>query len=512
MVFIAATAGAVTCVAFFLPCVHLLQLCKYRPSAVFCTDFYFGLYLSAVVRAAVCALVLLLFESLNLPLLASASVYVVFLASFLWQKKEKAKKPLVFTPRVKRLIALFFCISFAAAVLPYYAFGLNEGGFLAAIAAETALYPVFLASAAAILYPFELLNNNRKIRIAAQLLKEKNMIKIGITGSFGKTSVKEILYTVLSRKYKVLRTEGNFNTPAGISLTLEKMRGDEAVFIAEMGARKTGDIAFLARMVKPDYGIITGVAPQHLETFGTFEAVRKTKGELAAALPDYGTLIVNADEEQADLSGAVCKIVKVGKDGKYRVKGVRTDKNGSSFVFCTESEEEVFETVLLGRHNVQNIALAAALACELGLKPADIAKAVKSVKAPPHRLELTVTPDLTIIDDSYNANPSGVKCALEVLSEFDGIKTVITPGMVELGDEEEALNREYGKLIAEVADKVVLIGKYPAEYVYNGLSAAGYKGAVYRFPTLSEAEQNFGRVLSRGETVLFANDLPDNYK
>lgn len=377
--------------------------------------------------------------------------------------------------------------------------------------------PFVLVLAALVNKPFETANNRRYIARTKQLLEKSGVIKIGITGSYGKTSVKNILTTILSRKYRVLATPESYNTPLGVSLAVRNLDTTHDIFIAEMGARHKGDISDLAGLVKPQYAVLTGVNNQHLETFGTEEAIKNTKFELFENLSENGYGFFSADNDGSkELYGKFDgEKYLAGINGEYvRAENIRTDENGMSFVLKINGENGVdCNTVLLGKHNISNICLAAAVAYKIGLTPAEIADGINMLKAVNHRLELMINNrGIKIIDDSYNGNRDGVKAALDVLSNFNGRKIVVTPGLVELGKDENVANYEMGKQLAVSADIVMVIGRHNAEMLIQGLYDGGKTNDDILFAkNLEKGNEKLNEILKEGDVVLFENDLPDTY-
>ena len=427
--------------------------------------------------------------------------------------EQKEKKPLVYTARMKRLYAALALIAVLAGFL-LQAIGL-PGVFLfvgvpyLALAAGFAVQPVEKAISNYYL-------NDAKSKLDAR----KDLIKIGITGSYGKTSTKFILATILSEKYDVLATPSSFNTPMGLTRVIrERLEDHHEVFIAEMGARHVGDIRELVDLVHPKYGMITSVGAQHLETFGNVETVANTKFELIEGLPADGVGFFAAD------GGEVDKLYERAKVKKYRagLKGVLLDMRaddievgpqGSSFTLKSGLDESVrCTTRLLGRHNIQNIVLACSLAKHLGLTMEQISRGVSKIEPVEHRLQLIPGANgVTVIDDAFNSNPVGAKAALDVLSGFPGRHVVVTPGMVEQGEKEAEINRQFGAQMAYACDVAILIGKKHTAPIVEGLLNGGMaQERIYVVNSLDEASVILGQIGRPGDTVLFENDLPDNY-
>ena len=366
------------------------------------------------------------------------------------------------------------------------------------------------AIANAILNPFERLNNRRYVqKTKKEFAGNDCLIKIAITGSFGKTTVKNVLFSMMSERYETVKTEKNFNTPLGIAKSAKNVSAETRAFIAEMGARRRGDIKKLCDVVRPQYAIITGVTGQHLETFKTLDNVYAEKFSVLDYIPEDGFCIVNRRgiEREIDLPK---NAFFVGGTGDFAYADeIRINSNGSNFCLYLDGKKYAAETRLLGRHNVDDIVLAAAMAKKLGVDDSDIIRAIKNLKPVPHRLELIKNGRISIIDDTYNGNPVGAKRALEVLREFDGRRVVVTPGLVELGKREREENEILGKEIADVANLALIIGRN-GEYIGKGLIENGFpeENALF-FKKLSDAERFFPDLFSANDAVLFLNDLPD---
>ena len=381
------------------------------------------------------------------------------------------------------------------------------------------LLPYILFLAYAINEPFEFLLRKRYLRIAVNKLNDSKVIKIGITGSYAKTSVKEILKTLLSQKYRVLATPESFNTPLGIALTVKHLDSTHDVFIAEMGARSKGDIKELAQMVKPEYGVITGVNNQHLETFGSIETTKDTKFELFENLAEGGVGFFSSDNAGARelmerFNGEKYFAGTNGDDNLVTASDIQTDTRGTVFTLNFANGKSVkCNTVLLGKHSISNICLASAVAYKIGLTPKEIATGINRLQSIGHRLELMPNnKKIVIIDDSYNSNVDGINAAMEVLDTFKGRKIVLTPGLVELGKMENVANFEFGRTLASHADLVIVIGRHNAEMLIKGLLDGGMPRDNIRFAkSLNKGNALLNQIMMEGDVVLFENDLPDNY-
>ena len=428
---------------------------------------------------------------------------------------KQAKKPFVMTARVKRLYGV------SAVVL----FGLNAAmvaftGSYLALAVLSFLLPMTVALCGLLAWPIEKLISEMYFRDAQRILRNrKDLICIGITGSYGKTSVKFILGTILQEKFQTLITPASFNTPMGLTKVIRtKLLPSHQVFVAEMGARHVGDIKELCRLVHPTLGVITSVGPQHLDTFKTLERIKKTKYELMDAIPADGHCFFPDDEGIcAELYEKTTKPKtlasgKASKEASVWVQEVRVSSEGSQFLLCTAKEKIPVTTKLLGAHNIQNIALAASVALHLGMTMKQVARGIARLEPVEHRLQLLHGGAYTVIDDAFNSNPAGSKAALEVLRQFPARRIIVTPGMVELGAQEEAFNRSFGELMAECVDVAILVGKRHTAPIAEGLQQKGFpQEKLHIVASLNEAATLLQNIGQPGDVVLFENDLPDHY-
>ena len=433
-------------------------------------------------------------------------------------KKEQNKKPLAFTKRVKRLVitdyllyiitVVVICLIFKEEYIPYYYLVIGALIYLN-------YFVIFVANV--INKPIEKsINNSFKKKALKKLHNMSNMKVIGITGSYGKTSSKNILNDILNVKYNSFPTPKNFNTPLGLIITINNYLDKfNDLFIAEMGAFKKGEIKELCDLVHPTYGILTKIGTAHLDSFGSQKNIQEGKFELIESLPSDGIGILNFDDElQVNYKlKNNCKIVTIGIDNKdvdVRATNIKLSHTGTTFdcIFKGDKTKYKFETKLLGKANVYNILAGIALGHELGINIEQLIVGVKKVKSVEHRLELKKYLNINIIDDAYNSNPVGSKMALDVLKLMPGKKIVVTPGMIEMGEEQDKINETFGEYIADSADEVILVGENQTKPIYKGLMNKKYNkknihvinDVKLAFPLMQQLQ---------GEYVLLENDLPD---
>lgn len=463
---------------------------------------------------------LILFGCIHLALTAGLGLLIAKLFN-----AKHAKKKFVITARVKRLYAVHLVVMILISWL------MNRGAaasFSASLfSAFYFIWPVFLplivALSGLLAWPVEKAISECYFRDARRkLLSNPGLIRIGLTGSYGKTSVKHILGTILSEKYPTLITPASYNTPMGVSRAIrERLTPSHQIFVSEMGARHMGDIKELCRLVKPTIGIITSVGPQHLETFKTIERITNTKYELIDALPQEGSRSYFYND------GAICKQlydkttkpkVLCGRDPETSdvwCDNVSVSAEGSSFTLHIKGKGSIdCQTRLLGEHSLQNILLASAVASDLGLTLRQISHGISKLQPVKNRLELITRPGgFTIINDAFNSNPIGAKAALNVLKAFPERRIIITPGMVELGANEAEYNREFGRAMKDCVDIAIIVGKNRVKPIIEGLKEVGFTDEqIFRADSLDDSTRLLHMLVRPTDTVLYENDLPDHYQ
>lgn len=495
---------------------HMLQQNSYYPSRYLRwlkSNFKDGLILNLTALAAA-----VLLAAFKLYIWALILGVITALVKFFTNKakQKRAVKPLVFTARIKRYFAAGIVFVAALATIGFI--------FDAAVCLYIAVVlcyctPVLTLILWAITAPIERIVAAYYINDAKKILKRSAALKvIGVTGSFGKTSVKQILGDLLCEKYNVLTTPQSFNTPMGVVRTVRQyLKRDTQVFVCEMGAKNKGDIKELCKIANPDFAVITSVGEQHLETFKSLDNVATTKFELA----DYtqskdGFVLVNFDSAPARAKAKGMKVISYGttEDCDFYAKCIKIDRFGSTFTVVYKNEEINLRTRLLGKHNVLNVTAGVGAALLLGVSQKDIAFGVAQLKPTAHRLETKpFIAGSLMIDDAYNANPEGCLEAVNVLSCFEGAKKVIiTPGLVELGDKEAECNAALASAAAKVCDYIILVGKKRAALMQPAIEKSGFdKQKLFVAESFAEAVQIYKGFADNNTVVLVENDLPDNY-
>ena len=435
------------------------------------------------------------------------------------KKKVDAKKPLVITSRVKRLSFTMFFI-YIIMLIPFIVnFSYDNLIYCYLILGLVTYLNYFVVMTANVINkPIEKCVYLKYKHQALKKLKNLNIPVVGITGSYGKTSSKNIINDILNVKLNSFATPKSFNTPYGlinsINNYLDKFND---IFIAEMGAFKIGEIKQNCKIVKPKYAIITSIGEAHLESFGSRENIMKGKFELVESLPKDGLAILNGDDEY-QLKYQIknkCDVLWIGIDNKdvdLYATNIKLSGNGTTFdcVFKGDKKKYTFNTKLLGKHNVYNLLAGILLGSELGLSIEELKRGVSSVKPIEHRLELKKYGNINIIDDAYNSNPVGSKMAVEVLGLMEGTKIIVTPGMIELGPKQYELNHKFGEYISKVCDYVILIGEKQSKPIFDGLLDNNFdKKKIFVLNDVRDAFPLMNRLATKDTYVLLENDLPD---
>lgn len=466
-------------------------------------------------------------------LFLQAACALICMKYYLYLKKTNTKKKLVYTARVKRLILTDSILVILLLVLIGVFLGVSR--IAGAFAILTTLQIIALVIVNWINRPVEGMINQHYINDAKKKLRSvPDLTVIGVTGSYGKTSVKYYLDTLLKEHFEVLITPESYNTPMGVVKTIRSsLKPSHQIFICEMGARHVGDIKEICDIVHPEHGIITSVGPQHLETFFNMDNIVNTKFELADALPEVGLLFLNGDNEYIRnhsgkyknkifyTTGEWAKArelesqIEEGEVPQYYQTGdVKLSRTGTEFtVTAPDGEKETFQMRLLGEHNVINVAGAVAVANTLGIPLKQLKVPVRRIQPVAHRMQLLERGNYTIIDDAFNSNPVGSRAAVETLKQFEGVRILITPGMVELGEKEEEYNYKFGTYAADCCDYILLVGEKHTAPIHKGVLESGFSQERCRvFEKLEDALSFAYSIKAEGHKfILLENDLPDNY-
>ena len=456
-------------------------------------------------------------------------------------RETEVKKQFVVTPRVKRILVGAYLLS-TAAFAPIVPASLTpavvDTRFVLVVLTSTFgfvifyLAPLWLVAGNLLMQPLEAFLRRRYLQQAKHVLASIGPKIIGITGSYGKTTTKSFLRDILGVRYRTYATPKSYNTLMGISLAINRDLADDyrtEYFISEMGAYVEGEIERICQLTPPDIAIVTEIGPQHLERFGALENVKKAKYEIVKNLPPDGVAVFNWDnqyiremaaEGYPDTILTVSREASIGAAREHGLTWIAHDisESLSGLEFAVKhvasGEQEQIVTSIVGEHNVTNLLLCIAVAHHEGIGLRDIAMRIRSLQPAESRLVLNTTAaGITIINDAYSANPKGVVSALKILGMHEtGARLLITPGMIELGDMQDAENRKLGLLAAEHATDIILIGKEQTRPIREAIQSTSFDLSRLReVETLKESVGWYQQNLQAGDTVLFLNDLPDTY-
>lgn len=378
------------------------------------------------------------------------------------------------------------------------------------------VFPIFLVAILTPLAPFDAVVKHIIIRRAKNKIAAlPNLTIIGIAGSYGKTTMKEMVSTLLEEKYTVVKTPENINRSVGIARLIQSEVNEKTdILVIELGEYTQGDIAEMTQLVPPHIGIITGINEAHLEHMKSMERTVDTIFELADTMRNKGTLILNTDDAR------VMTHYKTHLTKKPRVHFYGENTHAVNIVFDAKGStftinEQTFTIPFLARYAVGTFTAAYITAQKLKLTESEIQNGVKKLTPIPHRLEpiQNESADILVIDDSYNGNPAGVREALDVLARFkDKRKIYLTPGLVELGAASKKIHYTMGSEIAAVADLVLLIETSVTPDILRGLQDAGFDRKKIRIcKTAQDAHAELPIITRPGDVVLFQNDWTDNY-
>ena len=443
---------------------------------------------------------------LMLPLFMGATALAYFR-----KQRIPLNKSFNLSQRMGRLMGVVFALNLLGTLILY---ALTLSPYLMFAGAD---YVVLLA--AIITKPLEDQINARYYRSARRrLLDFKGLIRIGITGSYGKTETKLILKTILSEKYRVLATPPSFSSAMGASRVIhEQLTRKHEVFIAELGAQKKGEVREIARVIRPRYGVLTSIGPAHLDSFGSLETIAQTKYELIQGLPKNGAAFFGSDGGFGDRLYALCPMQKyraaVGSEVEsyMRAEHVEINVKGTRFeLICENGECAWVQTKLLGNYAARNVALAAAVAHRMGLSMEQIKSGVEKIR--PIRGHLQLVPgEINVIDDSLNTLPECAAEALKILSEFPGRRIVVTAGMTELEKNANDANYQLGIEIAASADYAILIGPEETRQVLAGINTDKDfpHSSVRMVRDPDDAAAIVKEIAEAGDTVLYEGIYPE---
>jgi len=469
-------------------------------------------------------------KDLNLPefsLLAfyfffPSSALIIYLFEFLKTGKDLFKKQAKFPKPTKKIVFLVIFSLICETFMVFGIFSLDElNSFTFWLLTIDLLIPFIVSIIVLSFQPFAVIFRSQIIIMAKRKREKlKDLLVIGITGSYGKTSTKEFLYRILSKKFRVLKTSERQNSEIGISqCILNELTPEYDIFIVEMGAYGRRGIKLLCNIVKPHVGILTGINEQHLALFGSQKNIIRTKYELIESLPKDGLAIFNGSDKYClELYDKTEKPKRIFTS-QPRVLGIEPDVWAENiivqkeFVFfrgCDKDGCDNFKAYLSGSHFVSNLLGAICVATELGMKKEEISQSVLDIDAPRRTMNIFKgLNDLIIIDDSYSANPQGVIAALDYLKIYDGKKLIVMPCLIELGLASREIHKSIGRKIGEICDAAIITTRDYFQEIREGAVEKGLKNEEILFSeNPSEILNTIQTFFYSGDAILFAGRVP----
>jgi len=351
------------------------------------------------------------------------------------------------------------------------------------------------------------------IKNAKNILAKHSALRIGIVGSYGKTTAKEILLAVIGEGKKVSATPGNMNTAIGISRFATKLSGDEDILIFELGEEKVGDVRYLSELSHPEYAVMTGINEAHLESFKTLERTVGTIFEISEFV-QKDKLYMNGESslvrEKAQPDDLLFSEDGIGD---WKVSNAKTTVEGTSFKLTKDDFSIDAETKLVGLHTIGVTVAGIVIAAELGIVPRDIESGLRKVKPFEHRMQPRLLHGAWVIDDTYNGNSDGVRVGLDFLKDVTASRRVyVTPGLVEQGDKTQSVHEKIGEQAALSADVIVLMKNSVTEYIKAGLVRQRFEGELIEIENPLEFYTHLDQFVAAGDVVLMQNDWTDNYR
>lgn len=450
---------------------------------------------------------------------------------------EEIRHPITWTPKMAAVVFLAVLLSLAVATFGGWGvsllFSSSVVGWLAGVILLSISIIAFflpLAVATIVFLPLDrVLRMILKKRAKRKVSRLNDLTIIGVTGSYGKTTMKQTLETLLAGSVSVVATAESHNTPVAIARTiLNDITEDTDVFIVEMGAYQRGDIKELCKITPPDISILTGINEAHLERFGSLENTIQAKFEIVTQAASDASVVLNADddtvlENYAEFVNETKQLVRFysarnNDKALLNVQDKRFHEDGTGISFRIKRDNEMLGYVKvnhLGNYIVGNIMAGVYVGDLLGITAETILTQAHKITPAEHRLQpiQRTSQNVLVIDDSYNGNPDGAHAAIDVLEKFISRRTIyVTPGLVEIGEESEAVHREIGEHLAAVVNVVVLVETSVTDWIKEGLESAAFGGELITFKNPQEMHEEISGILQTGDVLLFQNDWPENYR
>ena len=343
--------------------------------------------------------------------------------------------------------------------------------------------------------------------LAEHYRKSLDIKVVGISGSVGKTSTKEMIASVLSQKYNVLKTEGNFNNEIGVPLTIFNLREEHEIAVLEMGINHFGEMTRLAKMARPDICVITNIGVAHMELLGSRDGILKAKTEMFQYMNPNGTIIFNGDDDKLITyhpeNGITPIYFGLGENSSYRAEQIANNGlRGTNATFVTPKSRFSAHISIPGEHMVHNALAGIAVGYALGMSDAEIKAGIEALKPLAGRNHLIETNTYTIIDDCYNANPISMKASIDVLSKADTRTVAILGDMGELGAKEKEMHYDVGQHTATAGIHVLICIGTLSEELARGAKETGCNIQIYHYPDQEHFFAEMSSILEKNDTIL----------
>ena len=356
-------------------------------------------------------------------------------------------------------------------------------------------------------------DTHQALKDMASYLRNHRPVKVvGVTGSVGKTSTRDMVYSVVKQKYKTLKTEGNYNNEIGLPLTILRYH-DEEVLVLEMGMNHLQEMSRLSMIARPDIACITNVGTAHIGELGSRENILKAKLEIINGMKEGSTLIINQDNDMLQtVELPHLNVVRVGKgkEASIQASHIVLEETKSSFEVEYQGKKEIIEVPVQGEHNISNALIAIAVGIELNISLEDIKKGIQEFKLTKNRMDILEKNHKTVIDGTYNASVDSMKSSIDVLANYKKRKVAILADMLELGDYSQQLHEEVGSYVASKGiDILVCVGK-EAKYIYQ--KARESMKDVYYFESNQEVIARLDELLKEDDVILVKGSHSMNLK
>ena len=429
-----------------------------------------------------------------------------------FKRRLQRKQQIEFTAHIKILLL------FSLILMSIFSYILSAGfsSFFLFIILFMQISPLFIVVAELLFKPLELFQTGRIVgRAVAKRKRLKNLHVIAIVGSYAKTSTKNMLYTLLWKDFRVVKTPKSYNTELSIARSMiSDLKDNTEIFICEMDAYQKGEIARLCQIAGPTKGIITAIGPQHLSRFGSMENLAATQFEVAE-FSDTNQLFLNEEDEWSKkLSHHQENEVIWYNNRENFVSNTHEHDDYQTFRMHLGKEYADIHLPLKGAHNSVNFLAAAVIARNLGVSLKTIQQRARLIRPTEHRLEVRQLGEMTLLDNTYNANPKAALASLALLDSYKKAqKILVTPGFVELGKEHDREHRLFASAAAKIADDIIIVGYQAKKPLLAGLTEAKFDSEHIHFvETTQQGLAHISQIKKSNKvTVLLENDLPDQY-